>query len=206
MTRVFLLSPANLTGARGRALLDGRGRSAFSGRLDEGAGVPLGEVYAFVSSLYYRGKRAYARAFGSRAGGPAALVITPSRGLLPDDHPIDLEALKGFAAVDIDPADARYHGALTSSAAALDRALGPGSEVVLLGSIASAKYLEPLAQVFGDRLLFPRAFIGRGDMSRGGLLLRAAAAGTELEYVAALRAERRGRRPPRLTPAKRKRR
>src|SRR6266853_118967 len=43
--------------------------------------------------------------------------------------------------------------------------------IVLLGSIASAKYVEPLLAVLGERLLFPPSFVGRGDMSRGGLLL-----------------------------------
>ena len=58
-------------------------------------------------------------------------------------------------------------------------------EFVLLGSVATVKYLEPMFRVFGDRLLFPREFVGRGDMSRGGLMLRCASAGEELEYVPA---------------------
>ena len=68
----------------------------------------------------------------------------------------------------------------------------------MLGSIASGKYLDPLADVFGRRLLVPREFVGRGDISRGGLLLRAAEAGWAAEYVVALDTERRGTRPPRL--------
>ena len=69
---------------------------------------------------------------------------------------------------------------------------------VLLGSIASDKYVEPLLQVFGERLLFPADFVGRGDMSRGGLLLRAAREGSELAYTPVLGATRRGSRPARL--------
>ncbi len=74
--------------------------------------------------------------------------------------------------------------------------------MVLLGSIASQKYVAVLGAVFGSRLLFPRDFVGRGDMSRGGLLLRAARAGAELAYESVLGAERRGKLPPRLAPVR----
>jgi hypothetical protein len=73
---------------------------------------------------------------------------------------------------------------------------------VLLGSIASEKYVAVLGSIFGDRLLFPSDFVGRGDMSRGGLLLRAARDGAELAYEPVLGAQRRGKRPPRLTPVR----
>ena len=72
--------------------------------------------------------------------------------------------------------------------------------MVLLGSIATGKYVDPLLAVLGERLLFPADFVGRGDMSRGGLLLRCARAGTELAYVGVRDAVRRGPRPPRLAP------
>ena len=75
--------------------------------------------------------------------------------------------------------------------------------MVLLGSIASGKYVEALLPIFGERLLFPPAFIGRGDMSRGGLMLRCAASGEELDYIPVAGAIRQGRRPPRLDPATR---
>jgi hypothetical protein len=53
--------------------------------------------------------------------------------------------------------------------------------------------------LFGDRLVFPREFIGRGDMSRGGLMLRAVRAGVELEYASiAAKEVRTGKRPPKL--------
>ena len=58
---------------------------------------------------------------------------------------------------------------------------------MLLGSIASPKYVDVLTGIFGARLLFPIAFVGRGDMSRGGLLLRHASDGVELDYVAGAR-------------------
>jgi hypothetical protein len=91
---------------------------------------------------------------------------------------------------------------LLADARRLEASVPSEGRVVLLGSVATAKYLEVLAEVFGDRLAFPSDFVGRGDMSRGALMLRAAAAGTELEYVALTAETRRhGPRPPRLAPA-----
>lgn len=168
--------------------------------LASGGRVPLGDVYAFISSLYFRGKRAYAGAFGrAPEGTPTTWVVTPGRGMLPVDEPVGLDALRAFAGTAVDPEEPAYVDALVRAAA--DLAAGPAREgtVVLLGSIASERYLEPLANVLGRRLLFPSAFIGRGDMSRGGLMLRAVEAREELEYVVALDAERRGSRPPRLS-------
>ena len=69
---------------------------------------------------------------------------------------------------------------------------------MLLGSIASGKYVEVLQPIFGDKLVFPPAFVGRGDMSRGGLMLRCVTAGLELEYVPVAGAVRHGQRPPKL--------
>lgn len=198
---LFLLSPANLTGVRGGRILEGTSGAPFMETLRAGGSVPLGDVYAFVSSLYFRAKRAYAGAFG-RTGpdGVGSLVITPDLGLLPVDRPVDLETLRRFAGTDIASDNDAYVGPLLEDARRVDAALGARDSVALLGSIASDKYLEPLARVFGRRLVFPEPFIGRGDMSRGGLLLRAVEAGEELPYVVAVDAERRGRRPPRLPP------
>ena len=69
---------------------------------------------------------------------------------------------------------------------------------MLLGSIATGKYVDTLTATFGERLLFPEEFVGRGDMSRGGLMLRCAASGMELKYVPALGATRHGPRPAKL--------
>jgi hypothetical protein len=68
----------------------------------------------------------------------------------------------------------------------------------LLGSIATAKYVEPLLGIFEERLLFPSAFVGRGDMSRGGLMLRSARDGVELSYEPVGSAILHGKRPPKL--------
>ena len=70
-----------------------------------------------------------------------------------------------------------------------------------MGSIATGKYVDVLERVFGERLLFPAEFVGRGDMSRGGMMLRAARAGEELEYRPIAGAARRGPRPPKLARA-----
>jgi len=74
------------------------------------------------------------------------------------------------------------------------------SEVILLGSIASGKYVDVLLATFRDRLRFPSEFIGRGDMSRGGLMLRCAVDRQELSYVAVAGAIVSGKRPPKLAP------
>jgi hypothetical protein len=165
------------------------------------AGAPLGEVFSFLSGLYFRGKLTYARAFANAADGRAGVfVITPTDGLRPADEPVDLARLRRFATVDIAGDDPRYREPLDRDARQLARRIGPGGEVVLLGSIATGKYVEPLLAVLGERLRFPADFVGRGDMSRGGLLLRCARAGTELTYVGVRDAVRRGPRPPRLPP------
>jgi hypothetical protein len=162
-------------------------------------GVPLGELYSFISGLYFRGKIAYAEAFAAPPDGVGgAYVITAAGGLLPPHTEMTLESLRQFADVNIDPADDRYRLPLERDARALNASSGPECEIVLLGSIAEAKYVQPLAAIFGDRLTFPEEFVGRGDMSRGGLMLRCAAARTELAYIPAQGAVRRGKRPPKL--------
>jgi hypothetical protein len=160
------------------------------------AEATLGEVFAFCSSLYFRGKLAYAERFG------LPLVITPNAGLRPADDRIDLAALRAAARVDIRAANARYRTPLLASARAVAETLVPDAPVTLLGSIATDKYVDVLLDVFGERLTFPPTFVGRGDMSRGGLLLRAVRTGVELEYAPVAGAVRHGPRPPRLTRAR----
>jgi hypothetical protein len=164
-----------------------------------GEGAPLGEVFAFASGLYFRGKLAYARAFARPPPDvPGALVIAPGAGLLPADATIGRSDLLAFASVPVDAADARFRAPLERDARLLCERLGAEDEVVLLGSIASPKYAEPLLAIVGRRLLFPRDFVGRGDMSRGGLMLRATRSGVELGYAPVDGAVRRGARPARL--------
>ena len=200
-TTIFLISPASCGGRRAELLLSGRGRFDLAQRLDAGAAVPLAEAFSFLSGLYFRGKHAYATAFGATMPGlPSSLVITTNRGLLPPDTAVTRDDLAAFGAVDIDLADDRYRVPLSRDATDLAAQLPEAGRVVLLGSIASGKYVDLLLEVFGERLMFPAEFVGRGDMSRGGLLLRAVDAGVELDYTPVAGAERRGRRPPRLEP------
>ena len=196
-SRVFLLSPANCRGQRAQQVLSPHAAFSVATRLRSAPGVPIGEVFAHISGLYFRGKLAYARRFGQ------AWVITPDRGLIPADTPITADVLVGFAGVEISLENPAYRGPLETTTRLLADAAGAEAEFVLLGSVASEKYVEVLCAVLGARLVFPSTFVGRGDMSRGGLLLRAAASGSELEYVPVLGAVRRGSRPPRLAPISR---
>lgn len=198
--RVFLLSPANCRGRRAEQLMAPRSTVDIASRLRCDEGIAIGELFAHLSALYFRGKLTYALTFAkapARAGS-GVLVITPDRGLVPAETMVGLETLRQFAAADISLDNARYCKSLERSARALTSMVGRTGEVVLLGSIASEKYVQVLRGVFGTRLIFPAAFVGRGDMSRGGLLLRAAAAGSELEYIPVIGAVRRGPRPPKL--------
>jgi hypothetical protein len=213
---VFLLSPASCGGRRADLLLNGRGTFPLAERLRAGEAVPLAEVFSFLSGLYFRGKHVYASAFatpllrahgapneagtGCAPGPTGVLVITTNRGLLPADTPVTLDDVRSFGTVPIDLAEPRYRDPLLRDARALAGAMPGDGLVVLLGSVATGKYVDLLRDVFGERLRFPREFIGRGDMSRGGLLLRCADAGTELEYVRIDGTPRRGARPPKLEP------
>jgi hypothetical protein len=192
MARVFLLSPANCGAERAQLLFSARAGFPLARRLRQGGDVPLGEVMTFVSGLYFRGKLAYAEAFG------IPLVITPDAGLRPADAPVTLARLRASARVDIDAANPRYRRPLEQSARAVASLLKLDDTVTLLGSIASGKYVDVLLGVFGERLTFPADFVGRGDMSRGGLLLRCVRLGRELDYVPVVGAVRHGVRPPRL--------
>jgi hypothetical protein len=166
----------------------------------------LGEVFQFISGLYFRGKLAYADAFSSPPFNvPASFVITATRGLLTPDTVVTLDGLRKLAASDIDASDPRYRSPLDRDCRSLAERLGDACDVILLGSIATPKYAEPLLEIFGERLLFPAEFVGRGDMSRGGLMLRSAEAGKELVYVPVLTAVRRGPKPPKLVPLNRSR-
>jgi hypothetical protein len=199
-TRIFLLSPASVAGRRAQLLL-GRGAFPLAEQLRAGGSAPLSEVFSFLSGLYFRGKHAYASAFADPPAHTAgSFIITTNRGLLDPATPVTAADLRAFGTVPIDVGDARYREPLTNDARALAAALPDDGIVVLLGSIASGKYVDILLEIFGDRLRFPAEFVGRGDMSRGGLLLRCVEDGTELCYVTVTGTRRRGTRPPRLEP------
>jgi hypothetical protein len=204
--RVFLLSPANCSGRRAQQALSPVATFDVATRLRGSGGVPLGELFAFVSGLYFRGKLTYARRFaappdeGNPIVGGGVHVITPNAGLRSPDTPVTADAVRAFSLASVDVDNDAYRRPLEQSARALDAEIGGDCQVVLLGSIASPKYVDILLGIFGDRLCFPVEFVGRGDMSRGGLLLRHAAAGEELHYAAVAGAVRHGARPPKLPP------
>jgi len=198
--RIFLLSPANLAGIRAGYVLKENAASELAQRFRR-EGAPLGELFTFISGLYFRGKLAYARAFAAPpANVSGSLIITTSTGLVSPDEVVSIDQLRGWATTDIDAADERYRAALDRDCRALRERLGDSCEVVLLGSIATSKYVEPLLAIFREQLLFPIEFVGRGDMSRGGLMLRSAEASIELTYAPVHNAIRHGERPPKLTP------
>jgi hypothetical protein len=194
---VFLLSPAYCGGRRAGLAL--KPESAFPLALQLRAGtLELGAAFTFFSGLYFRGKLAYAQTF---AAADCTLIITPTRGLMSPRERVTPDLIREFAAVDVALDDLRYRGPLERDVKLLARDLSPGAKVVLLGSVSSGKYVDLLLPLLGDRLYYPTAFVGRGDMSRGGLLLRCVEEGAELAYEPLTAGVRpRGPRPPKLDP------
>lgn len=198
--RIFLLSPANLAGVRAGYLLNAGAGFDLACRLRR-EGAALGELFRFVSGLYFRGKLAYARAFAAPPPHlTASFVITTSSGLVRPETMVSAGQLREWAASDIDLTTSKYRTALDRDCRLLLDGLPDSCDVVLLGSIATPKYVEPLLQHFSERLLFPTEFVGRGDMSRGAIMLRAVEACQELAYAPVLNAIRHGKRPPKLSP------
>jgi len=196
--RIFLLSPANASSLRGNLLLGESGHSLLAERL-RNEGATLGEIFTFISGLYFRGKLAYARAYADPPPGvPGVLVITASGGLVPPDKIFTLPELRQIVTGRVDAAELRYRAPLENDARALRDCLGAHCEAVLLGSIATPKYVEPLLEILGEQLMFPADFVGRGDMSRGGLLLRCVAEEVQLAYVPVAGSVRHGVRPGKL--------
>jgi hypothetical protein len=209
-SRVFLLSPARLDGQRARTLFESAATFPLAVALRSRDGAPIGDVFRFLSGLYFRGKLAYATRFArpparSAWMGSGALVITQNRGLVPVETRVTIEHLEAFAETDIRPDVRAFREPLARDAGVVAGEVGGHGEVVLLGSVASAKYVDVLTSALGDRLLFPTDFVGRGDMSRGGLLLRCVDAAQELAYAPVRGAKRHGARPPRLAPRRARR-
>ena len=171
----FLLSPAFCGGRRAAILLNPQSQAETSRALRAGE-LSLGGAFAFMSGLYFRGKLAYAERFGS------AFIITPTRGLQPPALAFSLAMLREFAVGDVSLDNPDYRTALERDVRSIAKKLPGGSQVVLLGSVSTGKYVDVLLDIVGERLLFPTDFVGRGDMSRGALLLRSAREGRELAY------------------------
>lgn len=195
--RIFLLSPASAGGKRAALLFIERAEFDIATRIRSDDGAPLGEVFSFLSGLYFRGKLTYSRVFQNppprRASG--IHIITPTDGLCSPDSAVTLRDLERFATVPIEAEESRYRVPLEQDAEKLAERIGPKCEVVLLGSVATGKYVDVLEPIFGSRLLFPMEFIGHGDMARGGMLLQRATSGVELSYVPVSHPRRRGIRP-----------
>ena len=199
--RIFLLSPAYAGGERARMILRDQAQFELARKLRGKSGARIADVFTFLSGLYFRGKVAYANAFARPARGTSGvLVITPTRGLIDARTRIRLDDLREFAEVDIHERDPRYRMPIERDARRLASQLSTKSQVILLGSIATGKYVEVLLANFGERLRFPAEFVGRGDMSRGGLMLRCAVDRQELSYIPVAGAILNGKRPPKLAP------
>jgi hypothetical protein len=181
---VFLISPAKLGGRRGAMLLNEAAEFELARELRSPEGAPLASVFSFVSGLYFRGKVTYARRFGrARDGLPSAHVLTAGGGLCLLDERVTADRLHRWAAVKIHEKNPHFTAPLSRHASELLDAHDRTTRFVLLGSVASSKYTEPLLEVFGDRLFVPREFVGLGDMARGSLLLRAVREQKELAYA-----------------------
>src|SRR5437867_2406976 len=129
---VFLLSPAHCGGRRGQIVLSERATFPLAIQLRE-FGAPIGEVFSFLSGLYFRGKLAYGRAFARRAAAPhGVLVIVPGLGLVPPETVVTLAGLGAIAEVGVSPDEPRFRDPLARDAAALARSLSETDSVVLL--------------------------------------------------------------------------
>lgn len=184
--KIFLLSPANMSGVRARQLCSPRANFPAARLYQSADGVPIGQAFSFMSGLYFRGKITYAQRFTAppdTSRDPGIYIIAPGFGLVPPEWMIDGRRMKRLRRIPVDPDSRAYRKPLEEHAAALAARLPAEIGVVLLGSIATGKYVDLLLPIFKDRLLFPRSFEGRGDMSRGALMLAAARTGEELEYM-----------------------
>lgn len=182
---IFLLSPANASGIRGQRLLSSDGQSQIAQRLRQ-SGASLGDVYRFISSLYFRGKLEYAEKFKDPPPGAAGVHIITGAGLMLPETLVTLDGLRRVSATRIDAENSDYRLPLDHDLLRLRELAGPETHVILLGSIATSKYVTPLLAVFGERLLFPEIFLGRGDMSRGSLLLKCCSTASPLRYLPAM--------------------
>lgn len=121
-------------------------------------GVTLGEVFSFISGLYFRGKLAYARAFSSPPSGVCGCyVITAGGGLVPPETVVNLNRLREFAVNAIDPCNERYRAPLDRDCSSLSETAGNSCEIVLLGSIATRTALAQDSEIVQFRqILSPR--------------------------------------------------
>src|SRR5439155_2295893 len=155
----FLLSPARTDGRRSRIVLDEQATFPLAVRLRE-QGATIADVFSFVSGLYFRGKLAYAREYArTHSVRHGVLVIVPGMGLAPPETVITLADLRAIATIGVEPEEPRFREPLERGAAALAMQLSEADRVVLLGSIATGKYVDVLGRHLGARLHFPLEFV-----------------------------------------------
>ena len=117
----------------------------LAAKLRAGAAT-LGEVYSFISGLYFRGKVAYSDAFGSAPQDlPPAVVIVQGLGLLPLQTLMTAEKLTAAGAVSIERDHIAYRTALLRDAKAVKSASGASCQFVLLGMTAQYDLISALS-------------------------------------------------------------
>src|ERR1700687_5976686 len=150
--RIFLLSPANTSGIKGQRLLSSTGESELAARL-RGLGAPLGDVYRSISSLYFRGKLDYAERFQNPPRGIAGIQIITGAGLMLPETVVTLSELRRISSTSIDAKNSQYRLPLDSALLRLREMVGNQTDIILLGSVATSKYITPITEVFRERLL-----------------------------------------------------
>src|SRR5688500_3556149 len=119
LSTVFLLSPANLNGQRGRIVLNPKAEFPLARALRSPEGALLGELFSFVSGLYFRGKMTYAGVFGS-ASEASAFVISQGEGLRALSERVTVERLRRWGSTPIDADNPRFTEPLLEDAATLE--------------------------------------------------------------------------------------
>src|SRR5207253_9967168 len=133
--RIFLLSPANIAGIRGGRLMCDSAESELSSRL-RGPGAPLGEVFSFISALYFRGRLAYATRFAQAP--PAvdrAFVITACGGLITPETMVTRERLRDISTNSIDLMNQLDRRLFDRDSRSLSHLVRSDCQRVLLGSV-----------------------------------------------------------------------
>jgi hypothetical protein len=180
---IYILSPAHAGGKRAQMLFNASAKFELAQRLRT-SGVTLGEAFSFMSPLYFRAKLLYAATFANApANLPACLIITPCRGLLPPETVVRLDDLWEISDQRVHLENPKYRDPLERDLRKLSAVIGPQARVILLGSIATRKYIPLLLEALGDRVAIPREFISLGNMSRGALLLRCSREKRQLTYI-----------------------
>src|SRR5437762_651749 len=139
--KIFLLSPANASGLRAKQLTSPTAQFDAARLYRSKEGVPISIAFAFMSALYFRGKIAYALHFANPSP-EGVFVIAPGFGLVPWDWRITAERMAVMAKTDVDVRVTKYRKPLERDTRALAKTLDADAEVVLLGSVASGKYVD----------------------------------------------------------------